>query len=86
MSGFLLNSTGFDIDMLGAQTSDTFTLMRLCDTLIPAAAALIAIISVASFKITEEKSYEIRRALEQRRGKTILPDDDMPANAAADIA
>ncbi len=65
---------------------DTFILMRLCDTLIPAAAALIAIYSVASFKITEERSYEIRRALEQRRGKIAVADDDMPPHAATEIA
>jgi GPH family glycoside/pentoside/hexuronide:cation symporter len=86
MSGFLLNSTGFDVEMVGAQTSDTFVLMRLCDALIPAAAALIAIIAVAKFNITEEKSYEIRRALEQRRGKTAVPDDDMQASAAPESA
>ncbi|MGB5261821.1 MAG: MFS transporter, partial [Gammaproteobacteria bacterium] len=86
MSGFLLNSTGFDVEMVGAQTSDTFILMRLADALIPAFAALIAILSVAAFNITEEKSYEIRRALEQRRGKTIVPDEDMQPGTATEIA
>ena len=86
MSGFLLNSTGFDVVNVGAQTHHTFILMRLCDMLIPAAAALIAIYSVASFNITEEKSYEIRRALDQRRGKKAVADDDVPPLAATDIA
>jgi len=31
---------------------------------------LIAIFSVASYKITEERSYEIRSELEKRRDKT----------------
>ena len=82
LSGFLLNATGFDVEMVGAQTSDTFILMRLCDTLIPAAAALIAILAVASFKITEEKSYEVRKALESRRGKPVVPDEGMQADAS----
>jgi GPH family glycoside/pentoside/hexuronide:cation symporter len=72
LSGYLLNATGFDVEMGGAQTSDTFLWMRLIDVVIPAAASLIAIFSVASFKITEERSYEIRTELEKRRGKTEL--------------
>ena len=68
LSGYLLNATGFDVEMLGAQTSDTFLWMRVVDVCIPAVCALIAIFAVASFKITEEKSYEIRTALEKRRG------------------
>jgi GPH family glycoside/pentoside/hexuronide:cation symporter len=82
LSGFLLNATGFDVEMGGAQTSDTFILMRLYDTLIPAAAALIAIFAVASFRITEEKSYEVRKALESRRGKSVLLDDGVQASPA----
>lgn len=45
--------------------------MKVVDVGIPAAGALIAIYSVASFKITEEKSYEIRSELEKRRNKSI---------------
>ena len=69
MSGFLLNATGFDVEMGGAQMSSTFELMRIFDVLIPVAAASLSIWAVGSFKITEEKSYEIRQQLEIRRGK-----------------
>jgi len=69
LSGFLLNATGFVVDFGGAQTSSTFFWMRIVDVGIPAIAALIAILSVASYKITEEKSYEIRSELEKRRSK-----------------
>jgi GPH family glycoside/pentoside/hexuronide:cation symporter len=75
LSGFLLNATGFVVDFGGAQTSSTFFWMRLVDVGIPAIAALIAIFSVASYKITEERSYEIRSELEKRRGK---PKPDEP--------
>jgi GPH family glycoside/pentoside/hexuronide:cation symporter len=68
LSGYLLNATGFDVEMLGAQTSKTFLLMRIVDVGIPAIASLIAIWAVGSFKITEERSYEIRKQLEARRG------------------
>jgi glycoside/pentoside/hexuronide:cation symporter, GPH family len=71
LSGFLLNGTGFVVDFGGAQTSSTFFWMRVVDVSIPAAGALIAIFSVASFKITEERSYEIRSELEKRRSKSI---------------
>ncbi len=71
LSGFLLNGTGFVVDYGGAQTSSTFFWMRVVDVGIPAIGALIAIYSVASFKITEEKSYEIRSELEKRRTKLI---------------
>lgn len=68
LSGFLLNATGFDVEMLGAQSSDTFFWMRVIDVLVPAVTALIAIFAVASYKITEERSFEIRTELEKRRG------------------
>ena len=69
MSGYLLNATGFEVEMGGAQTSQTFLMMRIFDVIIPAAAAGLSIWAVASFKITEEKSFEIRKELDARRKK-----------------
>ncbi len=74
ISGFLLNGTGFDVEFGGAQSSSTFFWMRFVDVTIPAAAALIAIFAIASFKITEEKAYEIRSQLEKRRGVINTPE------------
>jgi GPH family glycoside/pentoside/hexuronide:cation symporter len=68
LSGYLLNATGFKVELGGAQSSTTFLWMRAVDVVIPAVAAGISILAVASFKITEEKSYEIRQELEKRRG------------------
>jgi GPH family glycoside/pentoside/hexuronide:cation symporter len=67
LSGYLLNATGFDVEMGGAQTSSTFFWMRFVDVAIPVVASAIAIFAVGSFKITEERSYEIRTELEKRR-------------------
>jgi len=67
ISGYLLNATGFQVEMGGAQTSRTFLLMRIFDVIIPATAAALSIWAVASFKISEEKSYEIRQELLARR-------------------
>jgi len=69
LSGVLLNATGFNVDFGGAQSSDTFFMMRAFDVIIPAVAAGISIIAVAFYKITEEKSFEIRRGIEKRHNQ-----------------
>jgi GPH family glycoside/pentoside/hexuronide:cation symporter len=68
-SGYLLNSTGFDVDLGGAQTDSTIFLLRLCDAAIPMIASVIAIYAVYKFPITEQRAYEVRQELERRRGK-----------------
>jgi len=67
-SGFLLNATGFDVELGGNQTDRAIHLMRLCDAFIPAATSAIAIWIIASYSITEEKAHEVRMQLEERRG------------------
>jgi len=69
LSGYLLNATGFEVELGGAQTSSTFLWMRIVDVVIPTLTSAISIYVVSRFKITEEKSYEIRKQLEKRRGK-----------------
>ncbi len=66
--GLLLVWTGFNVDLGGSQTAETITLMRLCDAFIPCIASGIAIWSIASYTITEEKAHEVRMKLEARRG------------------
>jgi len=67
-SGFLLNATGFEVELGGNQTDRAIYLMRLCDAFIPAATSAIAIWMIASYSITEEKAHEVRMQLEARRG------------------
>jgi len=69
LSGYLLNATGFDVALGGAQTERTIFLMRLCDAAIPMVTSAIAIWAIATFPITEEKAHEVRMELERRRGK-----------------
>ncbi|MDE2028678.1 MAG: MFS transporter, partial [Candidatus Omnitrophica bacterium] len=69
LSGFLLNWTGFKESLHGHQTAHTLLYMRLCDIGIPIAASLIALYFILTFDITEDKAYDIRRQLEERRGK-----------------
>ena len=66
--GFLLNATGFDVALEGAQTDQTLLWMRLCDIFVPMISSGVAIWIVASYEITEEKAHDIRTELEQRRG------------------
>ena len=66
--GFLLNATGFDVALEGAQTDRTLLLMRIYDVLIPMTASAVAIWTVWSYGITEEKAHEVRTELERRRG------------------
>ncbi len=68
-SGFLLNWTGFKESLHGNQTAQALLNMRLCDIGIPIIASLIAIYFIMTFDISEDKAYEIRKQLEQRRGK-----------------
>jgi len=67
--GYLLNATGFDVDLGGAQAPRTITLMRIFDAGIPMIASAIAIWAVATFPITEAKALEVRQELERRRGR-----------------
>jgi len=66
--GLLLVATGFDVELGGNQAAETITLMRLCDAFIPFATSGIAIWSIASYSITEEKAHDVRMQLEARRG------------------
>ena len=61
--GFLLNFTGFDVDLGGNQSENTLFWMRVCDVVIPVVTSLVAIALVASYEITESKAKEIRAKL-----------------------
>jgi glycoside/pentoside/hexuronide:cation symporter, GPH family len=71
-SGFLLNATGFDVALGGAQSAQTILELRLYDAFIPAAASVLAIIIIATSGLTEAKSEATRKALEQRRAEITL--------------
>jgi GPH family glycoside/pentoside/hexuronide:cation symporter len=66
--GFLLNFTGFDVELSGGQAANTIFLMRIFDIMLPAVASCVAIWAVATYPITEKKAHEIRVQLEARRG------------------
>jgi len=68
-SGYLLNFTGFDVNLGADQTPTAITLMRLSDAGIPALTSLVALWAVFTFPITEERAHLVRAKLEARRGK-----------------
>ena len=67
-SGVLLNATGFDVGLGGAQSETTLLMMRLFDVGVPVITSAIAIWAVASYPITEKVAQEVRAKLEARRG------------------
>ena len=69
LSGYVLNFTGFDVDLGPDQAARTLTLMRLADVGIPVVTSGIALWAIARFPITEEVANGIRQQLEERRGK-----------------
>ncbi len=69
--GFLLNATGFDVELNGNQTEQTIFMMRFFDVVVPMITTALAIWAVAAFPITEEMAHDVRRQLEERRGKTV---------------
>ena len=68
ISGFILNATGFDVSLGGAQSERTIFLMRLLDLGLPTLTITGAIILACFYPITEARSREIRSELERRRG------------------
>ena len=65
--GVLLNATGFDVKLEGNQTETTTFLMRVLDVTVPMIASAIAILTVWSYPITEERAHEIRAELDRRK-------------------
>lgn len=69
VSGTALVWVGFEAELGGAQTPETFFAMRLLLAVSTAVWAVLGIGLLLLFPLTREKAYEIRDALEARRGK-----------------
>jgi len=67
--GYLLNATGFDVALGGAQTARAIFLMRLSDAGVPLLASALAIWLIVRYPLTEARAGEVRAALEARRGR-----------------
>ena len=69
LSGLLINLTGFQQSLGGAQSGHTILTMRLLDIGVPAAAVVAAILLAWIYPISESRANEIRVELERRRGR-----------------
>jgi len=68
LGGLVLKLVGFDQNAT-LQAADTITKLRIADITIPAFTALLAIVVMLRYDLTEEKAREIKAELESRRGK-----------------
>ncbi|MFH1655688.1 MAG: MFS transporter [Candidatus Omnitrophota bacterium] len=69
ISGFLLNASGFNVELGLNQTASALLKMRIFDIGIPIITSLAAIFIIRTFSITEDKAYQIRAQVERRRGE-----------------
>ncbi len=68
LGGLVLKLVGFDQNAT-LQAADTITKLRIADMAIPGLTALLAIIVMWRYDLTEAKAREIKETLESRRGK-----------------
>jgi len=67
LGGVVLNATGFDVALGGAQSARTLYLLRVADVWIPFLASGVAIWVMMGYPLTEARAYEVRAELERRR-------------------
>ncbi|WP_010663695.1 MFS transporter [Marinilabilia salmonicolor] len=75
LSGIVLHYVGFN-ENVDVQTADTIVNLRIADIAIPIFTALMAILVIFPYDITEKKANEIREALIARRGKVHHQDEE----------
>lgn len=63
VSGFILEWTGFDASLGGAQPEGTLTAIRLLYTVVPAVGILFAMLMIIRFPISRQRADEIRSKL-----------------------
>jgi GPH family glycoside/pentoside/hexuronide:cation symporter len=71
LSGLIMAVTGFVADA-PSQAEGVMTGMRLAYILVPITGALLAILVMWTYNVTEERAHEIRAELEKRRGKVLF--------------
>lgn len=69
LTGILLKASGFDVALEAGQAAKTLFLLRIFDVGVPIITSAIAIGTIATYSITEDRAYEIRNELQRRRGE-----------------
>jgi GPH family glycoside/pentoside/hexuronide:cation symporter len=67
LSGFILNMTGFDAKLGGQQAPETFFLMRVLFSVVPATFQSVVLLLLIKYPLTEARMRAIRAELQQRR-------------------
>ena len=75
LSGIVLHYVGFN-ENVDVQTADAIVNLRIADIAIPIFTALMAILVIFPYDISEKKANEIREALIERRGKVHHQDEE----------
>lgn len=70
LSGFILNSTGFNVDLGNNQPDGTLSQIIMLLSIIPAMGVCVVIYFISRYPISEENAYETRTKLEERRGES----------------
>lgn len=73
LSGLLIDFSGFDPDLGGAQPEGTLLILRIAFATVPALCAAVALICLHFYPLTDQRMQEIREALEARRGSINTP-------------
>lgn len=68
IAGLILHSTGFDAK-LDVQSEHSMFVIRMWDIILPAFIPLLAIYCIKKYPLTEERAYEIKSLLAERRKK-----------------
>jgi GPH family glycoside/pentoside/hexuronide:cation symporter len=66
ISGYLLKITGYNADF-AQQTDSTMFWLRFCEIGLPAALCVVAIVILTRYPLTENRAYEVKALLEERR-------------------
>lgn len=69
LAGLILDFSGFDVALNGAQTEATLTKMRALYVFFPIAMAAAMVLLIRFYPLNEQRCREIRLELEARRGK-----------------
>jgi GPH family glycoside/pentoside/hexuronide:cation symporter len=64
--GFILNTSGFRAELGAAQPAQALMVMRVCYAVIPVTGLLLGLLCISRYKITAERSAEVRMQLDAR--------------------
>lgn len=68
ITGFVLDWTGFDADLVGDQDPSAIFWIRFLLAAVPIAGIILSFVMILSFPLSRQKMQEIRNELEARRG------------------